>query len=437
MKNIFQLVRNGGLQFVIFCLINSTSPIFAQWVKTNGPNSNNVTCLAVNDTIVFAGTRGNGVFRSTDNGKNWTAVNYGLADKLITSLVTVPAIGGNGASMYAATAAGVSLSTSNGNSWNGVNTYLTDPEILSLALSPSKGGSGTILYAGTKGGNPDNPSYHIFRSTNGGAAWTQVTKGLSNDWIHAFAFSDTNILAGGGWGIYRSSDNGNSWAVENYSPVKNYLIHAFVTISDTIVLAGANYGGLFRSTDRGISWTDASSSLWGTSDVLSFALSPNGKGGTNVFAGTFWGVYLSTDYGKTWVSINTGLTDRFVLAIAVSDKYLFAGSSFYVWRWPLSEITTSVENMKANMLKGFSLQQNYPNPFTSISTIKYKVTQPGFISLKVFDAMGTEVATLINERKPAGDYSIDWNAIGLADGIYFCRLQSGTFSETKKLVLQK
>jgi hypothetical protein len=69
--------------------------------------------------------------------------------------------------------------------------------------------------------------------------------------------------------------------------------------------------------------------------------------------------------------------------------------------------------------------------------ISYKVKEPGFVSLKVFNAMGTEVATLVNDKKAVGECSIDWNAVGLAEGIYFCRLQSGTFSYTKKLVLQK
>jgi hypothetical protein len=87
--------------------------------------------------------------------------------------------------------------------------------------------------------------------------------------------------------------------------------------------------------------------------------------------------------------------------------------------------------------KSESLLQNYPNPFTSTTTIKYKVTVPGFVSLMVFDVMGTEVATLVNEQKPAGDYSIDWNASGLAGGTYFCRLQAGLIPETRKLILHK
>ena len=87
--------------------------------------------------------------------------------------------------------------------------------------------------------------------------------------------------------------------------------------------------------------------------------------------------------------------------------------------------------------KSLSLLQNYPNPFISTTTIKYKVTEPGFVSLKVFDAMGTEVANLVNEQKPFGEYSIEWNAAGLRNGIYFCKLLNGSNCEAKKMLLLK
>jgi hypothetical protein len=78
-----------------------------------------------------------------------------------------------------------------------------------------------------------------------------------------------------------------------------------------------------------------------------------------------------------------------------------------------------------------------PNPFAANTTISYKVAKPGFISLKIFDAMGIEVASLVNEKKPSGEYSVDWKALGLTSGIYFCRLQAGSFVNTKKFILQK
>jgi hypothetical protein len=83
---------------------------------------------------------------------------------------------------------------------------------------------------------------------------------------------------------------------------------------------------------------------------------------------------------------------------------------------------------------GSTLFQNYPNPFNSTTTINYKVTEPGFVSIKIFDVMGTEVANLVNEKKPDGEYTIEWNGAGLSNGLYFCKLQIGNHSEVKKIL---
>ena len=81
-----------------------------------------------------------------------------------------------------------------------------------------------------------------------------------------------------------------------------------------------------------------------------------------------------------------------------------------------------------------SLLQNYPNPFSTLTTIKYKVTQSGFVSLKIVDAMGTEVASLVNEQRVAGEYTVDWNAAGFENGLYLCNLQNGKSSESLKML---
>ncbi len=83
------------------------------------------------------------------------------------------------------------------------------------------------------------------------------------------------------------------------------------------------------------------------------------------------------------------------------------------------------------------LLRNFPNPFNSSTTIVYQVKEQGVVTLKVFDMMGKEVATLVNEKKPKGEYSIEWNANGFSDGIYFCRLQNGNSFEVKKMQLLK
>jgi hypothetical protein len=83
----------------------------------------------------------------------------------------------------------------------------------------------------------------------------------------------------------------------------------------------------------------------------------------------------------------------------------------------------------------FALCQNYPNPFNPATTISFSLPRKSFVSLKVFDALGREVAILLADELPAGTYARQWNAAGLASGVYFYRLQAGLFSETRKLIL--
>ena len=85
----------------------------------------------------------------------------------------------------------------------------------------------------------------------------------------------------------------------------------------------------------------------------------------------------------------------------------------------------------------FSLGQNYPNPFNPTTNIEYSVTATSNVSLKVYDMLGKEVATLVNKQQDAGTYIVNWNASGLASGIYFYRLSAGSFVSTKKLTLTK
>ncbi len=85
----------------------------------------------------------------------------------------------------------------------------------------------------------------------------------------------------------------------------------------------------------------------------------------------------------------------------------------------------------------FQLMQNYPNPFNPSTNIQYTINKRGTVSLKVYDVLGREVATLVNEEKPAGVYELTYNAGQLSSGIYFYKLQSGSFVETKKMILMK
>ena len=94
-------------------------------------------------------------------------------------------------------------------------------------------------------------------------------------------------------------------------------------------------------------------------------------------------------------------------------------------------------NEPPQSISNFSLEQNYPNPFNPVTTISYTVAAKDFVTIKVFDLLGKEVATLVNKEKPAGSYSVDFNASKLSSGVYFYRMKAGSFVETKKLILMK
>jgi hypothetical protein len=83
----------------------------------------------------------------------------------------------------------------------------------------------------------------------------------------------------------------------------------------------------------------------------------------------------------------------------------------------------------------FALHENYPNPFNPATTIGYDVVRSSWVTLKVYDMLGQEIATLVNETKPAGAYKVQLDAKNLAGGVYFYRLRAGSFVQTKKLML--
>ncbi len=103
---------------------------------------------------------------------------------------------------------------------------------------------------------------------------------------------------------------------------------------------------------------------------------------------------------------------------------------------PYSEGTTGVKDEK-NTLATFQLSQNYPNPFNPLTTIKFSVPTSEFVTLKVFDVLGSEVANLVNEDKQAGSYLVEFDASKLSTGVYFYQLKAGSFVDTKKMLLLK
>jgi hypothetical protein len=119
-----------------------------------------------------------------------------------------------------------------------------------------------------------------------------------------------------------------------------------------------------------------------------------------------------------------------------ADSFTFNGT--YSGSGTFSHGTSAVEiGGSLKPPKEFRLSQNYPNPFNPSTTISFSLSSKSFVSLKIYDALGREVSILVSEELPAGIYIQDWNAHNLPSGVYFYRLQAGSFVNTKKLLLLK
>jgi len=139
--------------------------------------------------------------------------------------------------------------------------------------------------------------------------------------------------------------------------------------------------------------------------------------------------------GDNWNEINLGISSSGVSLEFDSNGFLYVGTRKR-GLFRSVEITTNVKSI-SNTPSTYLLLQNYPNPFNPTTVISYQIPQQGFVTLKIFDVLGREVATLVNEEKPAGRYEVNFNAVGLASGVYIYRMKVNDFIESKKMILLK
>jgi hypothetical protein len=132
-----------------------------------------------------------------------------------------------------------------------------------------------------------------------------------------------------------------------------------------------------------------------------------------------------------------GISGGIITSGLIYGTNIFVGTETGgVFKAPISALATSV-NEKNELPRDFNLSQNYPNPFNPSTTISFSLPSTSYVSLKVFDALGREVSTLVSQELTAGNHSQQWNPGSLPSGMYFYRLQAGNYSETRKLVLLK
>lgn len=381
-------------------------PINAQWVKINHPvGAQMVTLHSVNSTLI-AGTSYKKVFFSDDFGDNWRQ-----ADMPGCNIMTMAFYGSN---YLTGGFSGIYLTTNYGLSWSNVlNNYI----IFRIGTN----GSTIIAF-----GEPENfPDMFYLISTDNGITWQRKSPGIINCPLKFLTFG-TNYYACSNNGVFLSLDNGDSWNLINEGMTNN-AVNAMDSCSSGL-LAGTN-DGVYLSKNMGVYWNKISERI---TNVISLATKDS-----SIFAATSNKIFASSNNGKNWVSFDNGISTNNIKEITVCGNYVFAYSDdSTIWRRPISELTF-IKNETKSEPNGFGLSQNYPNPFNSSTVISYMLPVSGHVTLKVYDALGKEVKTLVDKYNEAGRHQLQFDCNNLASGIYLYRLQSGNFVQSRKMIFSK
>jgi len=272
------------------------------WMEFNtGWTIPHVNALAIKGTTIFAGTAGGGVYKTSVASAGWTAVNAGLGDLTALSLIV-------NTKLFVGTNGGVFSTTDNGAVWTIANSGLTATRVYAIAAS------GDTLYAGAYGSG-------LFRSTDDGVTWSNT--GISNKYVHALLLNGSFVGVGSEGGFFFSTNSGSTWnaASTGLGIADGHDVRA-LAVSGTSLYAGVFYGGMFASSDGGVTWNPTTGS--GPVNITSLVWS-----GSILFAGTqgqVGGVFRSSDNGANWTVVNSGLADLDVNAMAIEGNTLFAGT---------------------------------------------------------------------------------------------------------------
>ncbi|GEM_PF-959347 len=437
------------------------------------------TLLASGKDTIFAGAWG-GVYRTTDAGTSWELLHDGMISDTSTGNFTNPlpfgyyissgVVDKDGNFIVGTDSGGVFRSMDRGKTW--LSTDLTVPFITSVIFDSLGNLWAASLYNG------------VFRSADNGSSWitTDYTgtllKGRKFYTLAAFTakvpqfgidsthmITEHMVFGGCDWGVYRYFVDGGFWSPTG---TINITVSAITHLSTDVIastLGGDIYiypggwtewkyqgsigvrvasivsnnegmlfavgpNGVFRSIDKGASWIQKNFGILDT-NLVSATVDKAG----NIFVGSYQSgdIYRSSDQGNSWIRFATLAYPVRCLLIGIDggDIYASAAGRFF----QSVALSTSVFQTLNVSLKDFSLDQNYPNPFNPSTVISYRLPFNSSVTLKVYDVLGREVETLVSDHQNAGSYSVTFNVGNLPSGIYFYRLKTGTYSETKKLVL--
>jgi photosystem II stability/assembly factor-like uncharacterized protein len=466
------LDQNTGYRTSKYSMYAKTINGGQNWSELGSPvytfNSGGMNSLILGSAgIEYVLTGRHIVLRSTNDGANWSTLTQSLnsyAPFQFVSFVNENTgfVGGWGSmNDYL-----LFKSTNGGNSWNGVAqginalslVYLYDMNMLNSDVGYAVGGKndkGYILKTTNSGNNwsisdslGTNRLTRIrfldqntgvvfgsfsdaFRTTNGGNSWVQMN-GIPSDKT-SINFSASNVLymcsSSSTQKVYRSTDMGNTWT-EIYSTSGTTFNNIRFIDQSTGFIAGR---GIFKTTNGGASW---SQKLQGTLPYVQDIKFVNGSTG---FASAEAGrMFKSTDAGETWGELYS-ISDNYISGFHFfnSNTGFVAGDQGMILKTTNSGGGFVGVGNTHSIVNQYRLGQNYPNPFNPFTLINYSVSESRVVSIIIYDILGREISTLVNQFRNRGEYSVTWDASTFPSGVYFYELRAGDYSERKKMVLVK
>jgi len=353
------------------------------WTESGNWPGYSPKCIAFNSSDhVFIGTFSNGMYRSTDGGQTFTAINTGL-------------------------------------------TYMNVWDVLVL--------DNDDILIGTPGG--------IFKSTDNGNQWALFGTGLPADEIEELAIAENGDLYAGTYqsGIYRSTNNGATWTSSNTGLPANAMVTAMAGIPNGDVYAGIFPEGMFRTTDNGNSWVPFNNGM-------PFSSKEELERGVSIVAicviqayiiclvylyGAFIHQYYS-DFEDDWVPLSGGLPDdptTSALATGPVDE-MFLGT----YEQGLFRNAWTVRIPEPIVNPGDYDVSSFPNPFGKQTTIQFQIPETGHVSILIYNYTGQVINVLTDKIYSKGLHEITWKPDGLAPGLYYFKFQSGKYTATRKLI---
>ncbi|MCB0728942.1 MAG: T9SS type A sorting domain-containing protein [Ignavibacteriae bacterium] len=455
-------MKRKNLQYLVIALaliIGSFSDSYSQWTIAGAVSGAgtfpSISVVDQNTAWVAGGTNTPAVFRTTNGGTSWQTIPTtgvpldvfcvwarSVDEAYIGNGGGAGGTGGN-ASFYKTTDGGTTWTTvaSTGGSAGFFNGIVFSNTMPSFGIAQSDPPSGV--------GNP----YYVSVTTDGGATWNPTTPpGVSGQASaqNSIVVVD-NMFYGFGLGnnqpnrCYLTSDGGATWYIGNFSVAggTSGFVSGLAFSTDKMRGVAATSGSLpniGRTTDGGVTWTSVNVGANFTGYCTMKWIENTNTVYISANAGSGGVVKKSTDGGLTWTTMTTsgltGITHMEFKRVGTTVYGYAATANGAILK--MTDVVTEVTPINSAVPSDYKLDQNYPNPFNPSTTINFSIPASSKVTLKIYDALGKEVANLLDEVKPAGNYSADFTAgSNLNSGIYFYTLQAGSFTSTKKLMLVK